>query len=58
MNKNKIIEFMRKNYKGCNGSSREIGWYMCIPMTVIAETFEMTLDELGEQTWYWKGEQE
>ena len=55
---NKIIEFMRENYNGWNGESREIGWYMCIPMTVIAETFEMTLDELGEQTWYWKGEQE
>ena len=58
MNKNKIIEFMRENYNAWNGESREIGWYMCIPMNVIAETFEMTLDELGKQTWYWKGEQE
>ena len=31
---------------------------MCIPMNVIAKTFDMTLDELGEQTWYWKGEEE
>ena len=43
---NPIIEFMRENYNGYNGSSREIGWYMCIPMKVIAEAFEMTLDEL------------
>ena len=55
---NKLIEFMRENYKGYNGTSREIGWYMCIPMKVIAETFGMTLDELGEQTWYWRGEEE
>tara|TARA_X000001388_G_scaffold7842_1_gene4806 strand:- start:354 stop:524 length:171 start_codon:yes stop_codon:yes gene_type:complete len=55
---NPIIEFMRENYKGYNGSSREIGWYMCIPMKVIAETFGITLDELGEQTWYWKGDEE
>ena len=39
-----------------NGSDRNIGWYMCVPMTVIAETFGMNLTELGEQTWYWKGE--
>jgi Mg2+ and Co2+ transporter CorA len=31
---------------------------MCIPMTVIAETFGMNLTELGEQTWYWKGEKD
>ena len=55
---NPIIEFMRENYKGYNGANREIGWYMCIPMQVIAETFGMTLDELGEQTWYWKGDEE
>jgi hypothetical protein len=55
---NKIIEFMREHYKGYNGNSPEIGWYMCIPMKVIAETFDMTLDELGEQTWYWKGDEE
>jgi hypothetical protein len=55
---NPMIEFMRENYKGYNGFNREIGWYMCIPMRVIAETLGMTLDELGEQTWYWKGEEE
>lgn len=55
---NEIIEFMRKHYKGYNGQSREIGWYMCIPMNVIAKQLGMTVDELGEQTWYWKGEEE
>lgn len=57
-NMNKIIDFMRKNYSKWNGNSESIGWYMCIPMTVIAETFGMTLTELGEQTWYWEGEEE
>lgn len=55
---NPIIEWMRENYARWNGSSRDIGWYMCIPMTVIAETFGMNLTELGEQTWYWKGEKD
>ena len=55
---NPIIEFMRGNYNKWNGESREIGWYMCIPMKVIAETFGMTLDQLGQQTWYWKGEED
>tara|TARA_R100000388_G_scaffold32803_1_gene25579 strand:+ start:6189 stop:6401 length:213 start_codon:yes stop_codon:yes gene_type:complete len=55
---NPIIEWMRENYSGWNGSSESIGWYMCIPMKAIAETFGMTLDELGEQTWYWKGDEE
>ena len=55
---NPIIEFMRENYKGYNGSSRDIGWYMCVPMTVIAKSLGMTLDELGEQTWYWKGDEQ
>ncbi len=54
---NPIIEFMRENYKAYNGSSRDIGWYMCVPMTVIAKALDMTLDELGEQTWYWKGDE-
>ena len=54
---NPIIEFMRENYKDYNGSSRDIGWYMCVPMTVIAKSLGMTLDELGEQTWYWKGDE-
>jgi hypothetical protein len=54
----KIIEFMRKHYKGYNGMSKDIGWYMCVPMKVIAEQLGMTVDELGEQTWYWKGEEE
>lgn len=55
---NPIIEFMRENYKSYNGMNQNIGWYMCVPMKVIAETFGMTLDELGEQTWYWKGEKD
>jgi len=55
---NKIIEFMREHYKGYNGMSKDIGWYMCVPMKVIAEQFGMTVDELGEQTWYWKGDEE
>jgi hypothetical protein len=54
----KIIEFMRKHYKEYNGMSKDIGWYMCVPMNVIAEQLGMTVDELGEQTWYWKGEEE
>ena len=54
---NPIIEFMRENYDEFNGESRVIGWYMCIPMNVIAKTFGITLDELGEQTWYWKGDE-
>lgn len=54
---NKIIEFMREHYKGYNGNDSKIGWYMCIPMRVIAETLDMTMDELGEQTWYWKGDE-
>jgi len=54
----KIIEFMRKHYKGYNGMSKDIGWYRCVPMNVIAEQLGMTMDELGEQTWYWKGEEE
>ena len=55
---NKIIEFMREHCKGYNGNDPKIGWYMCIPMKVIAETFDMSLDELVEQTWYWKGDEE
>jgi len=55
---NEIIEFMRKHFKEYNGQSPEIGWYMCVPMNVIAKQFGMTVDELGEQTWYWKGEEE
>ena len=55
---NPIIEWMRENYARWNGSDRNIGWYMCVPMTVIAETFGMNLTELGEQTWYWKGEKD
>ena len=46
---NPIIEWMRENYARWNGSDRNIGWYMCVPMTVIAETFGMNLTELGEQ---------
>lgn len=54
---NKLIEFMRENYREYNGTSLEIGWYMCIPMTVIAETFGLSLVELGELTWDWRFEE-
>ena len=52
-----IIEFMREHYKSYNGMSKDIGWYMCVPMNVIAKQLGMTVDELGEQTWYWKPEE-
>ena len=48
----KIIEYMQEHYRGYNGTDPEIGWYMCVPMKVIAEELGMTIDELGEKTWY------
>ena len=52
---NSIIEWMRENHSGWRWRN---GWYMCVPMTVVADAFGMTLDELGEQTWYWKGDEQ
>jgi len=53
-----IIEFMREHYYSYNGICKDIGWYMCVPMNVIAKQLGMTVDELGEQTWNWKYQQE
>ena len=52
----RIIEYMQEHYKRYNGTDPKIGWYMCIPMKVIAKELGMTIDELGEQTWYFTPE--
>lgn len=50
MNSNKpIIDFMVEHLDGYNGSDKEIGWYMCIPMDIIAKQLDMSLNELMDE---------
>ena len=47
---NQIIEWLAKdkNLHKWNGFSDSIGWYACVPMTVLASAFDMSLHELEE----------
>mgnify|MGYP003110547182 CR=1 FL=1 len=47
---NPIIEWLAKdkNLSKWNGFSDSIGWYTCVPMTVIAASLGMSLFELEE----------
>ena len=51
-----IVEFARKHFSGWNGQSPDIGWYLCVPMKVLAEALGMTLDEFVETTAYFRSE--
>tara|TARA_R100000149_G_C5790740_1_gene82404 strand:+ start:89 stop:274 length:186 start_codon:yes stop_codon:yes gene_type:complete len=47
---NQIIEWLAKdrNLSRWNGFSDSIGWYACVPMTLLASSLGMSLFELEE----------
>ena len=47
---NQVIEWLAKdgNLGKWNGFSNSIGWYTCVPMTVLASSLGMSLYELEE----------
>jgi hypothetical protein len=51
---NKIIEWMSKdkNFVKWNGYSDGIGWYACVPMTVLASSLGLSVLELEDAIRY------
>lgn len=51
-----IVKFAREHWAGWNGCSPDIGWYLCVPMKVLAEAVGLTLDEFVDATAYYRGD--